>query len=140
MSLLSEFRTFAIKGNAVDLAIGVIIGAAFGKIVSSLVGDVIMPPIGALLGGVDFSALELTVKQATATSPAVVVRYGAFLNTVIDFAIIAFVIFVIVKVMNSLSRQEEAKAPTTRECPQCLMSIPFAAKKCGHCCSDVSRP
>lgn len=140
MSLLSEFRTFAIKGNAVDLAIGVIIGAAFGKIVSSLVGDVIMPPIGALLGGVDFSALELTVKQATATSPAVVVRYGAFLNTVIDFVIIAFVIFVVVKVMNSLSRQEEAKVPTTRDCPQCLMSIPVAAKKCGHCCSDVSRP
>lgn len=136
MSFIDEFKTFAIKGNAVDLAIGVVIGAAFGKIVSSLVGDVIMPPIGALLGGVDFSSLQFVVKSATATTPAVAIKYGAFLNTCIDFLIIAFVIFLVVKGMNFL-RREQPPSPTTKECPECLMSIPIGAKRCGHCCCDL---
>lgn len=120
------------RGSVVDLAIGVIIGAAFGKVVSSLVDDVVMPPIGVLLGGMDFSSLALTIKAATPNSPAVVIRYGAFINTVVTFSIVAFVIFIAVKAMNKLipSPVEELK---TKDCPECLMPIPVRAKKCGHC-------
>jgi len=107
MSMLKEFKEFAVKGNVVDMAVGIIIGAAFGKIVSSFVGDVIMPPIGVLLGGVDFSNLAFTVKEATGDLPAVVIGYGTFIQTVIDFTIIAFAIFIAVKVINSLKRKEE---------------------------------
>lgn len=108
MSMLKEFREFAVKGNVVDMAVGIIIGAAFGKIVSSFVGDVIMPPIGVLLGGVDFSDLAFTLKEAAGGAPAVVISYGKFLQTVIDFTIIAFAVFMGIKAINSLKKQEEA--------------------------------
>lgn len=108
MSVIQEFKEFAVKGNVIDMAVGVIIGAAFGKIVSSFVADVVMPPIGVLLGGVNFSDLAVTVKEAVGASPAVVVAYGKFAQTVIDFAIIAFVIFMVVKVINSLKKEAEA--------------------------------
>ena len=104
MSLIKEVKEFAVKGDAVDMAVGIVIGASFGKIVSSLVGDVIMPPIGMLLGGVDFKNLVLTLKEATLEAPAVTLRYGQFLNTVIDFLIVAFAIFMVVKGINSLKK------------------------------------
>lgn len=112
MSMIREFKEFAVKGNVVDMAVGIIIGAAFGKIVSSFVGDVIMPPIGVLLGGVDFSNLAFTVKEAVGSAPAVVVSYGKFLQTIIDFTIIAFAVFMVIKAINSLKKQE-AEAPQT---------------------------
>ena len=120
MSLIKEFKEFAVKGNVVDMAVGIIIGGAFGKIVSSFVTDVIMPPIGVLLGGVDFANLSLTVREATETAEAVKVNYGAFLNTIIDFIIIAFVIFMAIKAMNKMKKKEEEKpavppAPTKQE-------------------------
>jgi large conductance mechanosensitive channel len=108
MSLIKEFKEFAVRGNVVDMAVGIIVGAAFGKIVSSMVADVVMPPIGVLLGGVDFSDLAVTVRAATETAPAVVIAYGKFIQTVIDFTIIAFVIFLAIKGINRLKRQEEA--------------------------------
>jgi large conductance mechanosensitive channel len=107
MSMIQEFKEFAIKGNVVDMAVGVIIGAAFGKIVSSLVTDVVMPPIGVLIGGVDFSKLAFTLQEATATGPAVVISYGKFIQTVVDFTIIAAVIFVVVKAINTLKKNAE---------------------------------
>lgn len=132
MSLIQEFKKFAMRGSVVDLAIGVIIGAAFGKIVNSFVNDIMMPPIGALLGGVDFSNLVLKVYPATETSPAVVIRYGSFINTVIDFSIIAFVIFMVIKAMNKLLPPPIVE-PATKDCPECLMPIPIKAKICRHC-------
>ncbi|MFQ3573190.1 MAG: large-conductance mechanosensitive channel protein MscL [Thermodesulfovibrionales bacterium] len=111
MSLLKEFKEFAVKGNVVDMAVGIIIGAAFGKIVSSFVGDVIMPPIGVLLGGVDFSNLAITVKEATTAQQAVVIRYGRFIQTIIDFIIITFTIFIGIKALNNLKRQQETTQP-----------------------------
>lgn len=110
MGMMSEFKEFAVKGNVVDMAVGIIIGAAFGKIVSTLVDGVIMPPIGVALGGVDFSDLAFTVKEAVGEAPAVVISYGAFIQTVIDFTIIAFAIFMVIKFMNSLKKEEEAPA------------------------------
>lgn len=107
MSILKEFKTFAVKGNVVDMAVGIIIGAAFGKIVSSFVGDVIMPPIGVLVGGVDFADLAVTLKAAEGDLPAVVLAYGKFLQSIIDFIIVAFAIFMGVKVINRLKREEE---------------------------------
>lgn len=115
MKVIQEFKEFAIKGNVIDMAVGVIIGTAFGKIVSSFVADVVMPPIGVLLGGVNFSDLAMTVKAASGASPAVVVAYGKFAQTVIDFAIIAFVIFVVVKLINSLKKKAEAAPPVPAE-------------------------
>ena len=112
MKLLQEFKEFAVKGNAVDMAVGIIVGAAFGKIVSSMVADVIMPPIGLLVGGIDFSDLTVTLKAAAGDAPAVVLRYGVFVQTVVDFAIVAFAIFMLVKGINMLRRKEEA-APAT---------------------------
>lgn len=112
MSWLTEFREFAMRGNVVDMAVGIVIGAAFGKIVSSFVGDVLMPPLGLLLGGVDFSDLSLTLKEAAGAAPAVVLGYGKFVQTVVDFAIIAFAIFLLVKAMNALKKKQEA-APAT---------------------------
>ncbi len=111
MGMINEFKEFAVKGNVVDMAVGIIIGAAFGKIVSSFVGDVIMPPIGVLLGGVDFSDLAFTIKEAIGETPAVVVSYGKFIQTVVDFTIVAFAIFIAVKAINSMKKKEEA-APT----------------------------
>ena len=113
MGMMKEFKEFAVKGNVVDMAVGIIIGAAFGKIVSSFVGDVIMPPIGVLLGGVDFTGLVFTLKDAVGETPAVVISYGTFIQTLIDFLIVAFAIFMAVKAMNSLKKKEEEapKAP-----------------------------
>ena len=111
MGILNEFKEFAVKGNAIDLAVGVVIGAAFGKIVTSLVNDVIMPPIGTLLGGVDFSYLVVTLRDKTDAAPAVVLRYGAFINTIIDFMIVAIAIFALVKGINTLRRSKEEAAP-----------------------------
>ena len=107
MSMMSEFKEFAMRGNVVDMAVGIIIGAAFGKIVSSFVADVVMPPIGVLIGGVDFTNLAIIIKEATAETEAVTIKYGAFLQTVFDFVIIAFAIFMAIKVMNSLKKKEE---------------------------------
>ncbi len=117
MSVIKEFRDFAVKGNVVDLAVGIIIGAAFGKIVTSIVADVIMPPIGLLIGGVDFSDLVITLKEAEGAAPAVVISIGKFIQTIIDFTIIAFAIFMLVKVINKVKAKEPppAAAPTAQE-------------------------
>lgn len=136
MSVIDEFKTFALRGNMVDLAIGVIIGTAFGKVVSSLVTDVIMPPIGILIGGVDFSSLGITLKEASGNVPAVKIGYGIFINAVVNFLIVAFVIFCVVKLMNTLKREKPA-APALIDCPECLMQIPAKAKICGHCGSKI---
>jgi len=111
MSMMSEFRDFAMRGNVVDMAVGIVIGGAFGKIVSSFVNDVLMPPIGLLLGGVDFSDLAVTLKEASGDVAAVTLKYGTFIQTVIDFIIIAFAIFMVVKAMNNLKKKEEAAPP-----------------------------
>lgn len=116
MSMLKEFKEFAVKGNVIDMAVGIIIGAAFGKIVSSFVGDVIMPPIGVMVGGVDFSNLAITVREAVDNKPAVLISYGKFVQTVIDFTIIAFAVFVAIKGINSL-KKEEAAAPAEPAAP-----------------------
>ncbi len=108
MSIVKEFKEFAVKGDAVDMAVGIVIGAAFGKIVNSLVNDVIMPPIGMLIGGVDFKNLVITLKEATAVQPAVTLKYGMFVNNVIDFLIVAFSIFVVVRGMSALKKKEKA--------------------------------
>ena len=137
MGMVKEFRDFAMKGNVVDVAVGVIIGAAFGKIVSSLVSDVIMPPIGVLLGNVDFSSLAFTLKEATESTPAVSINYGFFINTIIDFVIVAFAIFLVIKQMNRLKQPAPVPVATTKDCPQCLMSVPLKATRCGHCTSEL---
>ena len=111
MSLITEFRQFAMRGNVVDMAVGIIIGAAFGKIVSSFVADVLMPPIGMLLGGVDFTSLAVTLRAAEGTTPAVVLGYGKFIQSVVDFTIVAFAIFLMIKAMNSLQKKQEAAPP-----------------------------
>lgn len=115
--MIKEFKEFAVKGNVVDMAVGIIIGAAFGKIVSSFVGDVIMPPIGMLLGGVDFSNLAITLKEAVGEDPAVVIGYGKFIQTIIDFLIISFSIFMAVKAMNTLKRKEQEAPQAPPEPP-----------------------
>jgi large conductance mechanosensitive channel len=144
--MFREFRAFAMRGNVVDLAVGIIIGAAFGKIVTSFVSDIIMPPIGLLLGRVDFSNLFINLSgqpyaslaEAKAAG-APTINYGVFLNTVIDFVIVAFAIFLLVRFINRLSRQreQEPKAPITRECPFCLSSIPLRATRCPQCTSTL---
>jgi large conductance mechanosensitive channel len=115
MSLFTEFKEFAVKGNVIDMAVGVIVGAAFGKIVSSLVGDVIMPPIGVLLGGVDFSSLALTIHEAVDGKPAVAINYGKFIQTAVDFTIIAFVIFLAIKGINKIKRPDPKIVPPTKD-------------------------
>lgn len=124
MSMMKEFKEFAMKGNVVDMAVGIIIGAAFGKIVSALVAGVLMPPIGVLLGGVDFTDLAYVVKEAAGTEQAVVIAYGKFIQTVVDFTIIAFAIFMIVKGLNSLKKKEEAapKAPPAPSAEEVLLT------------------
>lgn len=140
MGILKEFKEFAMRGNVVDMAAGIIIGGAFGQIVSSLVKDVFMPPIGMLLGSVDFSSLALTLKEKSAGAEAVSIRYGVFINTVVDFIIVAFVIFVVVKQMNRLHKKEAPKpaAPETKECPKCYSAIPVRATRCPHCTSELN--
>jgi len=128
--MLQEFKKFAIKGNVIDMAVGIIIGAAFGKIVSSFVSDVIMPPIGILLGGVDFSSLVVTLKKATDIAEAVTLNYGMFINTLIDFIIIAFVIFIVIKQISRFKKKEEASpAPATKEDILLLREIRDSLKK-----------
>lgn len=134
-SFFNEFKKFAMRGNVMDMAVGIIIGAAFGKIVDSMVKDIIMPPIGLLLGKVDFS--DLKIKLAGDVS----INYGIFLNNVISFIIVAFAVFVLIKAVNKLQEKmikEEAAAPTTKKCPYCCEDIPLAAVKCPHCTSDLS--
>lgn len=116
MSIIKEFREFAVKGNVVDMAVGIIIGAAFGKIVSSLVNDVLMPPIGVILGGVDFKGLEITIKEAVGAVPAVTLKYGMFIQTVVDFIIVAFCVFILVKAINKL-KKKHAEAPAAPAAP-----------------------
>jgi len=119
MSMIQEFKTFAMRGNVVDMAVGIIIGAAFGKVVSSFVADVIMPPIGLLIGGVDFSNLAITLKQAVGDAPAVTLSYGKFIQSIVDFVIIAFAIFMVIKAMNTLQKkQEDAPAPPPAPTPE----------------------
>ena len=118
MGMMKEFKEFAMKGNVVDMAVGIVIGAAFGKIVSSFVKDVLMPPIGMLMGGVNFSDLSITLKEAVGKTPAVVVKYGVFIQTVIDFAIVAFAIFMLIKGINAMKRKEEAAPAAPPEPPK----------------------
>ncbi len=115
MSMLQEFKEFAIKGNAIDMAVGIIVGASFGKIISSLVADVFMPPIGVLIGGVDFTKLAVTIKEAAGTAPAVTLNYGNFIQTMVDFTIIAFIIFMVIKLINGLKKKEAAAPVVTPE-------------------------
>jgi len=145
--MLKEFKEFAMRGNVLDMAIGIIIGAAFGKIISSLVSDVMMPPIGLVLGKVDFSNLYLNLTHNTYASlqeakkaGAATINYGSFINTVIDFLIVAFVIFLLTLAINRMKRAEAsppAPAATAKECPFCLSSIPPRAIRCAHCTSDL---
>ena len=139
MSMMQEFKKFAMRGNVLDMAIGIVMGVAFGAIVTSLVNDVIMPPVGVLLGGVDFSKMGITLKEATETAPAVVMKWGVFINSIITFIIVAFSMFLIVKAMNAAKKKEEAAPPSTKTCPECQMSIPIAAKKCGYCTTVLSK-
>lgn len=133
--MFKEFREFAMRGNVVDMAVGIVIGGAFGKIVSSLVKDVIMPPVGLLLGNVDFSKLAITLRDKREALEAVTINYGLFINTVLDFVIVAFAIFIVIKQMNRFKKA--APAPTTRDCPHCFTAIPIKATRCPHCTSEL---
>jgi large conductance mechanosensitive channel len=145
--MLKEFKEFAMKGNVLDMAVGIIIGAAFGPIVTSLVNDVIMPPIGLLLGNVDFSNIFAVLREGKAAGPyaslaaakaagAVTMNFGLFINTIINFIIVAFAVFMLVKNVNRFRKQEEA-APTNKDCPFCLSSIPIKATRCPNCTSEL---
>ena len=148
--MLKEFKEFAMRGNVVDMAVGIIIGAAFGTIIAALVSEVLMPPVGLLLGNVDFSNLFIVLKEGKIAGPyatvaaakaagAVTLNYGLFVNTVVNFLIVAFAIFFLVRGMNALKKKEEAPpaAPATKECPHCLSTIPIKATRCGHCTSEL---
>jgi len=148
--MLKEFKEFAMRGNVVDMAVGIIIGAAFGTIVKSLVSDIIMPPIGLLLGDVDFRNLFILLKEGTTAGPyasvadaqaagAVTVNYGIFVDTIISFIIIAFAVFLLIRKINELKREEETppEEPTAKDCPYCLSSIPVKATRCAHCTSEL---
>ena len=151
MAMMEEFKKFAMRGNVVDMAVGIIIGGAFGTIVKSLVSDVIMPPVGLLLGGVDFTDMFLVLKEGAAAAPyatleaakeagAVTLNVGVFINNIISFLIVAFAVFLLIKGMNSLQRQEEEAPaePTEKECPHCFTQIPIKATRCPHCTSELS--
>ncbi|MGQ0794253.1 MAG: large-conductance mechanosensitive channel protein MscL [Deltaproteobacteria bacterium] len=149
--MFKEFREFAVKGNVIDMAVGIILGAAFGAIVNSLVSDMIMPPVGLALGNIDFSNLFFVLKEGSSPAPfasvadakaagAVTVNYGLFLNTVISFTIVAFAMFLLIRSINRLKREEAVPAPapaTTKECPQCLSAIPIKAVRCAFCTSEL---
>jgi large conductance mechanosensitive channel len=143
--MLKEFREFTLRGNVLDMAVGIIIGAAFGKIITSFVNDILMPPIGLLLGNVDFSNLFVslsgqpyaTLEEAQAAGAATI-NYGLFINTVLDFVIVAFVVFLLVRQVNRMRREKEAPpAEPTRECPYCLSVVPLKATRCPHCTSEL---
>ncbi len=148
--MFKEFKEFAMKGNVVDMAVGIIIGVAFGVIVKSLVADILMPPIGLLLGDVDFTNLFLVIKHGASAGPyesldaakeagAVTINYGVFINTIISFIIVAFAIFLVVRYINKLKRKEEAPPaePTTKECPYCFSTIHIKAVRCAECTSEI---
>lgn len=148
--MLKEFKEFAMRGSVLDMAVGIIIGAAFGTIINSLVADVIMPPIGMLLGNIDFSNLFAVLKEGKVAAPyaslaaakeagAVTINYGFFINTIITFLIVAFAVFLLIRSVNKLVKQQEAPpaVPTTKECPYCLSTIPIKATRCGHCTSEL---
>ena len=150
--MLKDFKEFAMRGNVVDMAVGIIIGAAFGTIVNTLVNDIIMPPIGLLLGKVDFSNLFILLQSGQAPGPyasladakaagAVTMNYGVFVNALISFIIVAFALFMIIKGMNQMRRQEAPPPaePTTTDCPYCLSKVPIKATRCAFCTSDLSR-
>jgi large conductance mechanosensitive channel len=145
--MLKEFKAFVMRGNVLDMAVGIIIGAAFGKIVTSLVSDVLMPPIGLLLGKVDFSNLfidlsgqHLPTLAAAKAAGVATINYGTFLNTLIDFVIVAFAIFLMIRQVNKLTAKPAAgpASPTTKDCPFCISAIPLQAKRCPHCTSQVA--
>ena len=147
--MLKEFKEFAMRGNVVDMAVGIIIGASFGGIISSLVADVVMPPIGMMLGNVDFANLFVTLKEgAKAAGPyaslaeakaagAVTLNVGVFFNTIVNFLIVAFAMFLVIRGMNRMKREAPAAAPTTKECPHCFTAIPIKAKRCPNCTSQL---
>ncbi len=142
--MLKEFKEFAIRGNVIDLAVGVVIGAAFGKIVNSFVNDILMPPIGLLLGNADFSNLFVNLSEKPVRSLAEAkaagiptMNYGLFLNTIIDFLIVAFAIFLLIRQINALKRQPQPAPATTQSCPYCISTIPLRATRCPHCTSDL---
>ncbi len=139
-----EFKEFAFRGNVIDLAVGIIIGAAFGKVVSSLVNDIIMPPIGRVFGSVDFASLyiNLSGQQFASMADAVkagapIIKYGLFFNNIIDFLIVALVIFMMIKSINKVRREKPAPEPDTKECKYCLSAIPIKASRCPHCTSEI---
>ena len=134
--MLKDFKDFIMRGNVVDMAVGIIIGASFGKIISSLVNDIIMPPIGMLLGNLDFSDLAITLKDKTEAAGAVTIKYGLFINTVLDFAIVALAIFMLIKQLNRFKKADVAEV-TTKDCPKCFSSIPIKATRCPNCTSDL---
>jgi large conductance mechanosensitive channel len=144
--MLKEFKAFVMRGNVLDLAVGVIIGAAFGKIVSSLVDDILMPPIGLLVKNVNFTDLVVGLNgksyptlAAAKADGAPTLNYGIFLNTIINFLIVAFCVFIIIQLVNHwVNKPAPPAPPTTKDCPQCAMSIPIAAKRCGHCTSQLA--
>ncbi|MFI5167567.1 MAG: large conductance mechanosensitive channel protein MscL [Thermoanaerobaculales bacterium] len=143
--MLKEFKEFAVRGNVLDMAVGIIIGAAFGRIITSFVNDVVMPPIGLLVGKVDFSSLFINLSGTVFPSlaeakkaGASVIAYGAFLNTVLDFIIVALVIFLLIKQINRLKKPAPAVAPSTKDCPYCLSAIPIKATRCAHCTSQLA--
>lgn len=142
--MLKEFKEFAMRGNVIDLAVGIIIGTAFGKIVTSLVNDIIMPPIGRLLGRIDFSSLFINISGTSYASlkeakdaGAATINYGAFINTVIDFIIVAFVIFLMISQISKLKRKPAPAPPNTKECPYCFTAIPIKATRCPNCTSEL---
>jgi len=142
--MLKAFKEFAMRGSVLDMAVGIIIGAAFGRIVTSLVNDVIMPPIGLLLGSVDFSSLFVNLSGTSyatlaeaKSAGAPVIAYGTFLNTILDFVIVAFVIFMFIRQINRLKKQPVPPDPTNKECPYCLSVIPLKASRCGHCTAQL---
>jgi large conductance mechanosensitive channel len=142
--MLKEFKEFAIRGNVMDMAVGIIIGVAFGKVITSFVKDIVMPPIGALLGDVDFTDIFINLSgtayetlAAATEAGAPTIRIGMFINTVIDFIIVAFVIFLVIRQMNKMKKAPPPADPTTKDCPHCLSSIPINATKCAHCTSGV---
>lgn len=145
--MLKEFKEFAMKGNVLDMAVGIIIGVAFGRIVTSLVNDILMPPIGRILGRVDFSSLFVNISgksyptiAAAKAAGAATINYGMFINTIIDFVIVAFAIFLLVRQVNRwTSKPAPAAAPTTKDCPYCATAIPIKAKRCPNCTTDFSR-
>ena len=137
--MLKEFKQFALRGSMVDMAVGVIIGSAFGKIISSLVNDVLMPPLGLLIGNVDFSDLAVTLKASVGTGKPVTLNYGLFINEVVNFTIITFCIFIVIRTINSFRNKQVSTAieDTEKKCPQCWMSISIQATRCAHCTSTL---